>query len=79
MIMNMLSSMETAAAKVLRIVEAMKSTGLARAALTMTMLIVKLEGIARMVSGLDILRKHNCCSHILKCHIWIVYNILATY
>ena len=50
MIMHMLSEMETAAAKVLRIVKAMKSIGLAHAAPTVTMLIVKLEGVARMVS-----------------------------
>ena len=50
MIMNMLSSMETAAAKVFRIVKALKSTDLALAALKMSMLIVRMEGVARMVS-----------------------------
>ena len=50
MIMNMLSAMETVAAKVLRIVKALKSTGLAHAALMMFMLIVRMEGVAKMVS-----------------------------
>ena len=48
MIMHMLSAMETAAAKVIRIVKALKLTGLALAALMM--LIVRMEGVARMVS-----------------------------
>ena len=53
MIMHMLSAMETAAAKVLRIVKEVKSIDQARAAIRMHMLIVQMEMvIAKMLSGL---------------------------
>ena len=53
MIMRMLSAMETAAAKVLRIVKEVNSIGQARAAIRMHMLIVQMEMVvAKMLSGL---------------------------
>ena len=59
MIMPMLSRMETAAAKVLKIVKAMKSIGLARAVTRMILSIVQMEEIARMVSILKFLMKRS--------------------
>ena len=57
MIMHMLFAMETTAAKALRIVEAMKSIGLARAVIRMILSIVQMEEIARMVGILDFFNK----------------------